>query len=461
MASHDLSALEKLLVLDDEAYLRTTLDAHATATSEADEREYECQLIADAFREFKTTSVTFEAWARTAKKLSVGRRRERERAATVDFFIGRRRRAVAVRCLRAWRERSRRGARVRALTRRVETRWRTTRGTEALVAWAAWAASARVRRTQTLDEAKRRRDVRTMRSHMRLWRERTRRRLSNDKAIVWRALTLESTAFARWTRFVVDARATHEATRRAIEHHERAIKRRAMRRWRAKLGRARAFTNTRVVAVRFATWWRRVEDARELDVRMRFAVRHDDVRLTVGAFARWCVVTREIRAHKRDVARAEKFHRETLKAGTFFAWRAATKCARTLNAERKTRAFERWRAAVVRARELEARARFFLDSQAISFNDKYMPESCFGVWRDFVFARRRRYAAMEFEETWRARRAFATWRRATTTTTTCDDDAENANEDENESSTANVRRETLDAARQPPALVDAKLSAID
>jgi len=267
---------------------------------------------------------------------------------------------------------------------------------------------------------------------------------------VWRALKLESTAFAGWTRFVVDARAAHEATRRAIEHHERAIKRRAVRRWRAKLGRARAFTNTRVVAVRFVAWWRRVEDARELDARMRFAVRHDDVRLTVGAFARWCVVTREIRAHKRDVARAEKFHRETLKAGTFFAWRAATKCARTLNAERRTRAFERWRAAVVRMRELEARARFFLDSQAISFNDKYMPESCFGVWRDFVYARRRRYAAMEFEETWRARRAFATWR-LTTTTTTRDDDAKNVNEDENESSNANVDRETLDAARQPPA----------
>ena len=98
-----MSALEKLLCLDDEAYLRTTLDAHVTATSEADEREYECQLIADAFREFKTTSVTFEAWARTAKKLSVCRRRERERTAAVDFFIGRRRRGVAVRCLRAWR----------------------------------------------------------------------------------------------------------------------------------------------------------------------------------------------------------------------------------------------------------------------------------------------------------------------------------------------------------------------
>ena len=458
MSSHDLSALEKLLCLDDEAYLRTTLDAHVTATIEADERDLECQLIADAFREFKTTSVTFEAWARTAKKLSVGRRRERERAAAVEFFIGRRRRTVAVRCLRAWHERAHRGARVRALTRRVETRWRTTRGTAALVAWAAAASSARVRRTQTLDAATRRRDVRMMRSHMCLWRERTRQRLSNDKATVWRALKLESTAFAGWTSFVVYARAAHEATRRAIEHRERAIKRRAMRRWRAKLGRARAFTNTRVVAVRFVTWWRRVEDARELDARMRFAVRHDDVRLTVGAFARWCVVTREIRAHKRDVARAEKFHRETLKAGTFFAWRAATKCARTLNVERKTRAFERWRAAVVRARELEARARLFLDSQAISFNDKYMPESCFGVWRGFVFARRRRYAAMEFEETWRARRAFATWRRAmmttmttstTTTMTTRDDD------DENKSSTANVHRETLAAARQPPALVDA------
>jgi hypothetical protein len=450
MVSHDLSALEKLLCLDDEAYLRTTLDAHVTATSEVDEREYEFQLIADAFREFKTTSVTFEAWARTAKKLSVCRRRERERTAAVDFFIGRRRRGVAVRCLRAWRATARRCARLRALTRRVETRWRTTRGTAALVAWAAWAASARVRRKQTLDAATRRRDVRTMRSHVRLWRERTRRCLSNDRATVWRALKLESTAFAGWTRFVVDARAAHEATRRAIEHHERAIKRRAVRRWRAKLGRARAFTNTRVVAVRFVAWWRRVEDARELDARMRFAVRHDDVRLTVGAFARWCVVTREIRAHKRDVARAEKFHRETLKAGTFFAWRAATKCARTLNAERRTRAFERWRAAVVRMRELEARARFFLDSQAISFNDKYMPESCFGVWRDFVYARRRRYAAMEFEETWRARRAFATWR-LTTTTTTRDDDAKNVNEDENESSNANVDRETLDAARQPPA----------
>ena len=132
---------------------------------------------------------------------------------------------------------------------------------------------------------------------------------------------------------------------------------------------------------------------------MRFAVRHDVVRLTVGAFARWCTVTREIRAHKRDVARAETFHRETLKSGAFFAWRAATKCARTLNAEMKMRAFERWREAVARARELETRAQFFLDSQAISFNDKYMPESCFGVWRDFVLARRRRYAAMEFEET--------------------------------------------------------------
>ena len=98
------------------------------------------------------------------------------------------------------------------------------------------------------------------------------------------------------------------------------------------------------------------------------------------------------------------------------------------------RAFERWREAVARARELETRAQFFLDSQAISFNDKYMPESCFGVWRDFVLARRRRYAAMEFEETWRARRAFATWRRATTR----DDDVEPKSENENESSTANA-----------------------
>ena len=434
MASDELSALERLLCLDDEDYLRTTLDAHARATSEADEGEIERELIADAFREFKATSVTFEAWARTAKKLSVCRRRERERAAAVEFFIGRRRRKVAVRALHAWRARARRGARVRALTRRVETRWWTTRGTAAFVAWADAAATARVRRTQTLEEATRMRNVRTLRAHVRLWRERTHRRLSNDRAKVWRALKLELTAFERWTRFVVDSRATRDATRRAIEHRERVMKRRAIRRWRAKLGRARAFTNARVVTVRFIMWWRRVEDARELAARMRFAVRHDVVRLTVGAFARWCTVTREIRAHKRDVARAETFHRETLKSGAFFAWRAATKCARTLNAEMKMRAFERWREAVARARELETRAQFFLDSQAISFNDKYMPESCFGVWRDFVLARRRRYAAMEFEETWRARRAFATWRRATTR----DDDVEPKSENENESSTANA-----------------------
>ena len=83
MASDELSALEKLLCLDDEDYLRTTLDAHARATSEADEGEIERELIADAFREFKATSVTFESWARTAKKLSVCRRRERERVAAV------------------------------------------------------------------------------------------------------------------------------------------------------------------------------------------------------------------------------------------------------------------------------------------------------------------------------------------------------------------------------------------
>lgn len=48
-----MSALEKLLCLDDEAYLRTTLDAHVTATSEVDEREYEFQLIADAFESLR------------------------------------------------------------------------------------------------------------------------------------------------------------------------------------------------------------------------------------------------------------------------------------------------------------------------------------------------------------------------------------------------------------------------
>jgi hypothetical protein len=32
------------------------------------------------------------------------------------------------------------------------------------------------------------------------------------------------------------------------------------------------------------------------------------------------------------------------------------------------------------------------------------------MWRSFVFAQRRRYAAMELADTWRIKRAFVTWR---------------------------------------------------
>ena len=46
------------------------------------------------------------------------------------------------------------------------------------------------------------RNVRTLRTHVRFWRERTHWRLLNDRAKVWRALKLELTGVdSAWTRF--------------------------------------------------------------------------------------------------------------------------------------------------------------------------------------------------------------------------------------------------------------------
>ena len=169
---------------------------------------------------------------------------------------------------------------------------------------------------------------------------------------------------------------------------------------------------------------------------MRFAVRHDVVRLTVGAFARWCTVTREIRAHKRDVRARRHFIERRAKSGAFFNMRQGR--PRGADAQRgdedaSVRAMARG-PSLARENSRHAPSSFSTRRRSVSTTST-CPRVVSGVWRrPIASARGRRYAAMEFEETWCARRAFVTWRRATTR----DDDVEPKSENENESSTANA-----------------------
>ncbi|OUS43251.1 hypothetical protein BE221DRAFT_56190, partial [Ostreococcus tauri] len=167
-----------------------------------------------------------------------------------------------------------------------------------------------------------------------------------------------------------------------------------------------------IQATKFIRWRVRTAARRRDAAEFARAVSHDDARVTCGAFVRWCGFVAEGRERARELARADAFHRKLTRASAFDAWRARAARTRSANVDRLARAWRSWLMLRDRARRLEAMATAHTDALAVTFRDAYLLPSAFQTWAAFAARNHRRYAAMEFAETSRARRALHAWRAA-------------------------------------------------
>ena len=412
-----LSSIEALALsaVDDEAYSETAAD-DGGATTRADSEDAttldddESELIARALCELNAIKRAFAAWRREAVKEKYRRAREREIESLCAFSVGRRTRKMALAAIDAWRANARRRVRLRAFAAKRARRELETTGRAVARAWARIARDDAARRREAFKQTQTRRNRRAVLAAFHAWRSRAKARVARESADVWRRIKLESAALETWSAVARAWKSERRAIDAARLAHERYVKRWATRVWRGSVLFTERFAARAVVALKFSRWRRRVRDARRERERMRFASSYDDARVTVGAFARWYAVVWAAKEHRAELARAAKFHRLSLSASAFYAWRAATSRAKRENTSLKTRVFAHWRSMKEHAAKLDARATFYRDSQAITFSDKYLDANCFAMWRSFVFAQRRRYAAMELADTWRVKRAFASWR---------------------------------------------------
>ena len=415
--TREMSSIEALVAVDDEAYLETTVgDGARVATPTGADSEGatldddESELIARALCEMNAIKRAFAAWRREAVKEKYRRAREREIESLCAFSTGRRARKMALAAIGAWRTNARKRVRLRAFAAKRARRELATTGRAVARAWARIARDDAARRLEAFRQTQTRRNRRAMLAAFNAWRSRARARVARESADVWRRIKLESTALDTWSAVARAWKSERRAIDAARLARQRYVKRSVTRVWRVRVIHAERRAERAVVAVKFSRWRRRVRDERRERERMRFASSYDDARVTVGAFARWCAVVWAAKEHRAELARAAKFHRLSLAASAFYAWRAATSQAKRENRSLKTRVFAHWRSMKEHASQLNARATFYRDSQAITFSDKYLDANCFAMWRSFVFAQRRRYAAMELADTWRVKRAFAPWR---------------------------------------------------
>lgn len=408
----NLSRIEALLMMDDDAYLAEIAPASTTKALEmrddacGDDDIDEDDLIARALCELNAIKRVFYRWATIAEDARNVRLRERETRAICEFHMGRRMRRILVRAIRAWAVHARRSA----VLRRFE-RGRAMRAQrDGLRAWRRAAEEASTRRLDTIARIRRSTTARVKRKAFEMWKRTASEFIANARAHEWRRVAIKATALEAWRRGVGAIKAEREAMYTADVFHALRVQMRAFGVWQRKIARAHAMVKKAVVRAAF-TRWRRIVRTAKFDVQQNIlAAQYDEARVMHVIFALWRINARERRAEARAMRRARAFRRSTLSTNTFYAWVIHLRRAKASRARLLFRAFSVWFTRVKRARRLEDIALYYVDSQAISFRDKYAPQFFFAEWREFVFGMRRRYAAMEFAEHSLAVRAFRTWR---------------------------------------------------
>lgn len=406
-----LSSIERLLALDDDEYLRavttpTVVDASAAAPRE-DVESLENELIASAFRELTATRRVFYAWGEYSRRARVAAAREREAESLRAFYEGRRMRRALVAMVRAWRTHTERARRVRAFTQRRRDKVRGVM----IRAWSDYARRANERRSSALRCAERMRNARTMRRLFVRWRHRARASALNARAVMWRQLKLQAVCLASWIERAKELRAERIEMANAKAYRAARTKRRTFTEWRDLTRRKNNFASMARLYIKFTTWRRVVETKKRDAARLDAAVRYDETRIKMGALCRWGARVHESRIEREETARAVEYHRKVRLLGVFYALKSHVHRAQAEKFALVASAFADWMRAVERARRLESRAQFYVDSLAVTFADKYLDAHAFRTWRAYALAQRRRYAAMEFCEVSRAKRAFSAWRR--------------------------------------------------
>lgn len=406
-----LSSIERLLALDDDEYLRavttpTLVDPLDDATRE-DVESLENELIASAFRELTATRRAFYAWREYSRRARVAAAREREAESLRAFYEGRRMRRALVAMVRAWQTHTARARRVRAFTQRRRDRVRRVM----LRAWSDYARRANERRSWALRRAERMRNARTMRRLFVRWRHRARASALNARAVMWRRLKLQAVCLASWIERANELRAERIEMAKAKAYRAARTKRHAFTEWRDLTRRKNNFASMARLYIKFKTWRRVVETKKRDAARWDAAVHYDETRIKMGALCRWGARVHESRVEREETARAVEYHRKVRLLGVMYALKSHVHRAQAAKFALVAAAFADWMRAVERARRLESRAQFYVDSLAVTFADKYLDAHAFRTWRAYALAQRRRYAAMEFCEVSRAKRAFAAWRR--------------------------------------------------
>lgn len=420
-----LSSIERLLALEDDEYLRavttptpTIVDASDAAPRE-DVESLENELIASAFRELTATRRVFYAWREYSRRARVAAARAREAESLRAFYEGRRMRRALVAMVRAWRTHTARARRVRAFTQR---RCDKVRGVM-IRAWSDYARRANERRSSALRRAERMRNARATRRLFVRWRHRARASALNARAVMWRRLKLQAVCLASWIERAKELRVERIAMANAEAYRAARTKRRAFTEWRDLTRRKNNFASMARLYIKFTTWRRVVETKKRDAARWDAAVRYDETRIKMGALCRWGARVHESRVEREETARAVEYHRKVRLLGVFYALKSHVHRAQAEKFALVAAAFADWMRAVERARRLESRAQFYVDSLAVTFADKYLDAHAFRTWRAYALAQRRRYAAMEFCEVSRAKRAFAAWRRFPLLDKTNDDNA--------------------------------------
>lgn len=405
-----LSSVERLLALDDEEYLRAATTSTIVDPSDAprdDIESLESELIAIAFREFTSTRRVFHAWREYLRRARVAAAREKEAESLRAFYEGRRMRRALVAIVRAWRTHTARARRVRAFTQR-----RRDRARGAMIrAWSDYARRANERRRLTLRRAEPTRTARTMRRLFVRWRHHARASALNARALIWRRLKLQAVCLASWIERAKELRAERAAMASVQAYRATRMKRRVFTEWRDLMRRMNTFVDMARLYIKFTTWRRVVETKKRDAARWDAAVRYDETRIKMGALCRWGARVHDSRVEREETARAVEYHRKVRLLGVFYALKSHVHRAQAEKFALVAAAFADWMRAVERARRLESRAQFYVDSLAVTFADKYLDAHAFRTWRAYALAQRRRYAAMEFCEVSRAKRAFAAWRR--------------------------------------------------
>lgn len=420
-----LSSIERLLALDDDEYLRavttpTLVDPLSDDAAREDVESLENELIASAFRELTATRRAFYAWREYSRRARVAAAREREAESLRAFYEGRRMRRALVAMVRAWRKHTARARRVRAFTQRRRDRIR-----EVMIrAWSDYARRANERRSWALRRAERMRNARTMRRLFVRWRHRARASALNARALMWRRLKLQAVCLASWIERAKELRAERIEMAKAKAYRAARTKRRAFTEWRDLTRRKNNFASMARLYIKFTTWRRVVETKKRDAARWDAAVRYDETRIKMGALCRWGARVHESRVEREETARAVEYHRKVRLLGVFYALKSHVHRAQAEKFALVAAAFADWMRAVEFSRRLESRAQFYVDSLAVTFADKYLDAHAFHTWRAYALAQRRRYAAMEFCEVSRAKRAFAAWRRFPLLDRTNDADAE-------------------------------------